>query len=76
MKKQDSPKKSRWLIPVAVVALLAVIGGALFLAFGGTEDAAPQTQATEPTAVQTEELRLYWNVQQHHRPHRWQLLQR
>ncbi|MBE6982475.1 MAG: hypothetical protein E7437_09185 [Ruminococcaceae bacterium] len=62
MKKQDSPKKSRWLIPVAVVALLAVIGGALFLAFGGTEDAAPQTQATEPTAVQTEELRLYWNV--------------
>ncbi len=61
MKKQSQKRGLlRWLLPVALVALLAVAGVILFLP---TEDAAPETPVTEPTAVaQSQELLLYWNV--------------
>ena len=64
MKKQESSKKGKWLIPAAVVVLLAVVGTALFLAFGGFGggEETSQTQPTAPVQAQTEEVQLYWNV--------------
>jgi hypothetical protein len=63
MKKQESGnKKAKWLIPVLALVLVAVVGVAAFLAFGGG-DSQGETPVTTPTVPVAEEgLVLYWNV--------------
>ncbi|MBE6981620.1 MAG: hypothetical protein E7437_04775 [Ruminococcaceae bacterium] len=64
MKKQESGnKKAKWLIPVLALVLVAVVGVAAFLAFGGGDSQGEDTPVTTPTAPTAEEgLVLYWNV--------------
>ncbi len=64
MKKQESSKKTaKWLIPVLALVLVAIVGVAAFLAFGGGDSQGNETPVTTPTGPAADEgLVLYWNV--------------